>query len=44
LARQTRGLLLGGVWLRCVTLTLSANHALLARERGHLTGGNVGAT
>jgi len=44
LARQTRGLLLGGVWLRCVTLTLSANHALLARERGHLTGGHVGAT
>jgi hypothetical protein len=26
------------------SLTLSANHALLARERGHSTGGNVGAT
>ena len=26
------------------SLTLSASHVLLALERGHLTGGNVGAT
>jgi hypothetical protein len=26
------------------SLTLSADHALLALERGHSTGGNVGAT